>query len=138
MPEPLRLTFNVAEDEELRKYLKSLIKNQILSTTREDFDNTIKENILTKMDKVDKYIENMDIAREVRNVIKTLLENEIGSKFSIYSSGCSFLTGIIKERVTGYIDKILEEPNVKEYTLHQIKQAVTIKIDKLKLMEVKL
>jgi hypothetical protein len=70
----MNLKLNIEEDEELRLYIKDLIKGQVNSILRSEIRTIIEEFIMVKIDsKVDEYVD-----KRLVSVIEKMIELETG------------------------------------------------------------
>lgn len=101
MSKKLALTINVAEDEELRNYIKELIRGQVEAIVREEFLNFVKCSVT---DKIEPILNGMSIKEEIQNilrkeVIKHLPENSYRSPDTIKEMAREEIKNIIKEKL---------------------------------------
>ena len=91
-----QVTLNLDKDDELRAYVKDLIKGQIVSITREEIINTLKDLLGDKT----KVIDTQKIEFIIKDVVKVHVEKELG--------GSSWNTGFIKDETRRMISRYIK------------------------------
>lgn len=99
-----KVTLNLEQDEELRAYIKDLIKGQIVSITREEIINTLKEVLGDKTKVID--VQKIDFI--VKDVIKVHVDKELSNS----SWNSNFIKDEARKTISQYIKSFFEKNSI--------------------------
>lgn len=87
----MNLKINISEDQELRNYIKELIKWQVISIVRDDIKSTIKEEL--------KRISEKDMNIYLRSCLQTIMPTFLRDNFKIDRRNDAFIAPYINEHL---------------------------------------
>ena len=96
------LKLTVSNDEQLREWLKDLIKGQIKSVIREELGNMVKENSERK-------IESAVSFANIEKIINDLINKEVSNSLNLKSYGDNYIQKIAKGLVTEKVSSVLKQ-----------------------------
>ena len=94
----MKVELNIEKDEDLRKYIKSLIKQQIEVITRDEIRTFIKEFF-----EKEKVKTNSDFNKSLDAYIKIVISDAIKSRYNMYTT----VNDEVKRQVAEYVNKVL-------------------------------
>jgi uncharacterized membrane protein len=99
----MNVTLNVNNDEELRLWIKDLIRGQIKSVVRDEIKLIIQETVNTKIEKVSA-IANID--KEIKDVIDQKIRNSLNLN---HSWNEDFIKKTTRELITAKVGEVLKK-----------------------------
>lgn len=112
----MTVTLNIASDQELRDYIKDLVKGQILAITREEVSEIVKEEVNRKLKGKDEQA----LDRMIQEGLKSAIKDELRTNYGI--TGWSL--GVIKPWVEEVMSTTVSHASWSELVKGIAKKAV--------------
>lgn len=99
----MNVTLNIESDAELRAYIKESIKNQVLGITREEFFQTVKEEMTRKLKGTD--VRNLD--RLIKEGVKEVVREQLA-----VAGVSTWRTDVVEPIIREVVGDVLESKGI--------------------------
>ena len=125
----MKVTFNISEDEQLKKEITSLVRGELKALVREEFSEIVKEEIKRKV--VSLKVSQPEFQEIMKKAIKEILHKE----YNVSDWGIDYITKTIIAQVEKHASYALEQQHYQrkiDKTIDDIvKQKITNLIEKI-------
>lgn len=97
----MKATINIENDQEIRAYVKDLIRGQVMSIAREEITDIVRQEILKKLRGADSYYMSNLIADSVKRVTADILYKE----HNVDEWNTKWINPIIEKTVNSSIER---------------------------------
>lgn len=122
----INLELRVEKDEQLRNYVKELVRGQLQSISRDELVDIIVETLNTPKSPIHSALRRIDLDKEVRIAVEKIVEKNVTHKYrcSDKVSPSIILQKAIDVEVKRRVDEVLELEKLENHVKYRVEKEV--------------